>query len=102
MTHHDTSAACVSAGFVYDAGLPSSSGSSSEAGLLSAAIEAMTSAGARRCQLARVRFELAPTVTANMSSLGSSVLSKARNISVFHLADILLCLSSGEKTNLRQ
>ena len=50
-------------------------------GLFNAAIDATTSAGARRCQVASVRFELAPTVTAKTWPFGRSVFKRAWNIS---------------------
>lgn len=50
-------------------------------GVFNAAIDATTSAGASRCQVASVRFELAPTVTAKTWPLGRSVFKRAWNIS---------------------
>lgn len=61
--------------------LPSVSDSSSFRGRFRAAIELITSLGASKCHVARVLFELAPTVTAKMCSFGRLVLSRARNIS---------------------
>lgn len=67
---------------------PSCSESSSNLGLFKAAIEAMTSEGASKCQVAKVRFELAPTVTAKTCSWGSLVFSSARNMSGRTLASV--------------
>ena len=50
-------------------------------GMFNAAIDATTSAGARRCQVASVRFELAPTVTAKTWPFGRSVFKRAWNMS---------------------
>lgn len=49
---------------------------------LSSEIHEMTSAGSTRCQLARVCFELAPTVTEKTWSVGSFDCLSDRNMSI--------------------